>query len=79
MKIEKLRGYDDTVRGYKLGNWYLLKKFMFGNESTISWYICDQDYYYQDYDEHNRAKKGITIEWVYSYRAGIAKLKELNN
>lgn len=42
MKIQKIKDGWGTVRAYRLGNWYLHKKYGWGN--TYSWVLVKDDY-----------------------------------
>lgn len=75
VKIERLYDVDGEISGYKLGEWFLMKDYYYGN--YYSWYIAKTDKGFSHYETYDAIKSGAMII-VSSYKAGIAKLKELN-
>ncbi len=61
VKFEVLRDDDGEVRGYKLGNYYLVKHYIWNN--TYEWIIntTGKDYYYALYDEDIKAEDKVLV------------------
>ena len=69
MKIEKIRDYDGEIMGYKLGSFYLMKIYTWGN--SYSWCInSDGRFYYYQCEQPEYG-------WYSSCKEGKAKLHEL--
>ena len=76
VKFEIIRDYvDGSVDGYKLGKWYLMKHYYWGN--SYEWIINDtgQNYFY-GYESISEMPNTFL---VHSCKEGKQKLIELNN
>lgn len=78
MKIEKIKGYFDDVKGYKLGNYYLMKVYTLGN--YCNWIVCSKEYLDDitfTFKRDELYNKNL-IECVNSCKDGKQRLIELN-
>lgn len=76
MKFEKIYDWDGEVRGYKLGDFYLMKHYHWGN--NYSWIINKTgDTFYFGY-EWDKAVRSGEVEMVLTCKQGKERLKELN-
>jgi len=76
IKLETLRDFDGEVRGYKLGNYYLMKHYYYGNQ--YSWLVCKEDRNTWGYSLYDLINKGEVIS-VYSCKKGKELLVKLAN
>lgn len=72
----KIYDCDGDVRAYKLGEWYLVKKYTWGNE--YCWIINKTGRSYTFNSEYFEAYDKGEIEPVLNCKQGKARLKELN-
>lgn len=76
VKFEKIRDYDDSVKGYRLGKYYLLKFYTWGN--TYSWCVTDTaDIPATDLNMLKFEKEHF-VKWVFSCKEGKEMLCALN-
>ena len=69
MKFEKIRDiYDDTINGYKYGDYYLMKHYFFNNQ--FSWIIAKTDKLYYTTYEYNKLYDAGEIIPVCNYKEG---------
>ena len=66
VRLNVLRDYDGDVRGYRLGDYYLMKHYTWGN--SYEWIINDngQTHYY--------TYEGDKFETMPSFKAGVEVL-----
>lgn len=76
MKIEKLYDYDGQIDGYKLGDYYLMKLYTWGNH--YEWIINktgENHYYTCEFDKKLDNGEVILCD---NFKQGKQKLIELN-
>ena len=74
MKLEKIKVLPNET-GYKLGEWYLLKHYTWGNK--YNWFIAKELYVAIMSCEIGKLLDENKIEFVSSFKEGKQKLEEI--
>lgn len=77
VKFEVIRDYADDIRGYKLGDWYLLKHYTWGNQ--YSWFISKECIMHMASYEWGKYYDTGRVEYVLSCREGKQILRDRYN
>lgn len=75
-KLETLRDFDGEIRGYKLGQYYLMKRYYYNN--TFSWLVCKEDRNTWGFNLGDLINKGEVIPAL-TFKRGKALLIKLYN